>query len=90
MIIIGLSEILTGFAAVVAAVAEFAGLPEHDFTYDPSHEFRGGGCDKRHHRHGPHYFAEGGRFVGSNKRLSDSEACRCRENGKYLHGSVRT
>ena len=36
MMIIGLSEILTGFAAVVAAVAEFAGLHKHSFKEDPS------------------------------------------------------
>eukprot|EP00904_Undaria_pinnatifida_P000340 jgi/Undpi1/10306/HiC_scaffold_28.g12757.m1 len=55
------AEMFKDFTAVVAAVAEFAGLPEHDFKYDSSHEFKGG-CPKRSRRHGLDFFADGGRY----------------------------
>lgn len=56
------SEMFVDFTGTVSRVAEFAGLPKHDFEYDPKHEFRGI-CTKRRHRHGPDFFAEGGRCV---------------------------
>lgn len=61
--VIDSNDLFENFTAVVAAVAEFAGLPEHNFTYDSSHEFKGGGCDTRRLRRGPDTFAEGGRLV---------------------------
>ena len=53
---------LTDMVAVVAAVAEFAGLPAHTFEYDSSHEHKTG-CLERDHRMGTNYFVDGGRFV---------------------------
>ena len=67
--VIDSSEMFKDFTGVVTAVANFAGLPEHDFKYDPSHEFKGGGCDKRRHRHHPDFFAEGGRCARRNRRF---------------------
>ncbi|CAM9434471.1 unnamed protein product [Laminaria digitata] len=61
IMVIDSSQMFKDFTGIVAAVAEFAGLPEHNFKYDPSHEFKGG-CPKRNHRHGPDYFAQGGRY----------------------------
>lgn len=61
--VINSSEMFTDFTAVVVAVADFAGLPEHSFKYNPSHKFTGGGCDKSKRRHDNDYFADGGRFV---------------------------
>lgn len=61
--VIDSSDMFTNFTAVVAAVADFAGLPAHVFKYDSSREFKGGGCDKRKRRHGNDYFADGGRFA---------------------------
>lgn len=56
------SEMFEDFTGVVTAVAKFAGLPEHIFKYDPSHEHKSG-CSVRDHDIGNDFFAEGGRFV---------------------------
>ena len=50
--IIDSSDMLKNFTHVVAAVIEFAGLPEHSYKYDSSHEHKTG-CDE----------LETGRFV---------------------------
>eukprot|EP00904_Undaria_pinnatifida_P002702 jgi/Undpi1/12432/HiC_scaffold_5.g02103.m1 len=42
MMIIDGSDMLKDLTAVVAAVTEFAGMPEHNYTYDSSHEHKTG------------------------------------------------
>ena len=60
IMIIDASDMLANFSAVVNAVATFAGLPEHDFQYDPSHEHKTG-CLEYDQRLGNNYFVPGGR-----------------------------
>lgn len=62
--IIDSSEMFANFTAVVGAVAEFAGLPEHEFKYDSSNEFKGE-CSERGRSEGINYFEHGGRFVAN-------------------------
>eukprot|EP00904_Undaria_pinnatifida_P005119 jgi/Undpi1/1737/HiC_scaffold_11.g05126.m2 len=61
IMIIDASDMLANFSAVVNAVATFAGLPEHDFQYDPSHEHKTG-CLEYDQRLGNNYFVPGGRY----------------------------
>eukprot|EP00904_Undaria_pinnatifida_P002698 jgi/Undpi1/12429/HiC_scaffold_5.g02101.m1 len=51
VMIIDSSDMFKNFTHVVAAVTEFAGMPEHSYMYDSSHEHKTG-CDK----------PEGGRY----------------------------
>ena len=61
IMVIDSSEMFADFTAVVAAVADFAGLPEYSFEYNSSHEFKGGDCPERERTHSNDYFADGGR-----------------------------
>ena len=54
------SEMFADFLGTVATVAEWAGLPHHDFEYD-QHEFSGTCSDDGRRRHRPDFFADGGR-----------------------------
>lgn len=49
------------FLGTVARVAEWAGLPQHDFEYD-QHEFSGTCSRDSRRRHRPDFFADGGRY----------------------------
>lgn len=71
--IVDSSEMFEDFIAVVAAVAEFAGLPAHNFEYDSSNEFKGGDCEDDEGGEGNGYFADGGRFV--HKKLAIPRLC---------------
>ncbi|CAM9593351.1 unnamed protein product [Laminaria digitata] len=73
IMVVDSSELFKDFTAVVTAVAEFAGLPEHHFNYDSSHEFKGAGCDTRKHHRGLDYFADGGRYE---KMIEEAELFR--------------
>lgn len=59
--VIDSSEMFADFTTVLAAVADFAGLPEHSLKYDSSREYRG--CNVHGRRHGNDYFGPGGRFA---------------------------
>ena len=60
VMIIDSSDLFKNFTHVVAAVTEFAGMPEHNYMYDSSHEHKTG-CDK----------PEGGRFVKMRTSVRD-------------------
>lgn len=62
ILVVDSSEMFVDFLGTVARVAEWAGLPQHDFEYD-QHEFSGAcGNDSQHHDI-PDFFAAGGRCL---------------------------
>lgn len=59
--VIGAEEMYADFTTVLAAAAEFAGLPENRFVYDVRREHKNEGCAEQDHREGNDYFVAGGR-----------------------------
>lgn len=62
MMIIDSAEMFADFNKTLARVAEFVGLPEFNFKYDPTHQ-RKGECKEGGAGYGPEFFAVGGRRV---------------------------
>lgn len=60
--VIDSAEMFVNFTETVAIVAEWAGLPEHEFEYD-KHEFKGDCRDKVRHHNQPDFFTDGGWYV---------------------------
>ncbi|CAN0455113.1 unnamed protein product [Ectocarpus sp. 12 AP-2014] len=67
ILVIDSAEMFVNFTETVAVVAEWAGLPEHEFEYD-KHEFKGACRDKIRYHNQPDFFADGGRYVEKEKR----------------------
>lgn len=61
ILVVDSSEMFVDFVGTVARVAEWAGLPQHDFEYD-QHEFSGTCSSDSRRRHRPDFFADGGRY----------------------------
>lgn len=74
MMIIEASEMFADFTATVAAVVDFAGLPEHSFVYNAEREHASGGCEEDDRRMGLNYFAPDGRLVHEHTRSLDLHA----------------
>ncbi|CAM9754238.1 unnamed protein product [Scytosiphon promiscuus] len=61
ILVVDSAEMFVNFTATVASVAQWAGLPEHEFEYD-RHQFEGTCTGDRRRRHLPDFFAQDGRY----------------------------